>query len=144
MAWFCLTCSKTLFPFSELNEEELCSTIQGKKIKFVAVSKRRSENEHILVYRINDVFNETNKEDLSAYFNINDFNSTLDSKEFNNTNFLHLNIASLSYNFDEFYTLLSQLNIKFDIGISASQLKKISSRNNNINLDGYFIEHTPT
>ena len=37
-AWFCLTCSKTIFPFSELNEEELCSTIQGKKIKFVAVS----------------------------------------------------------------------------------------------------------
>ena len=30
--WYCLTCSKKLFPFSALNDNDLHSTIQGRKI----------------------------------------------------------------------------------------------------------------
>ena len=37
-----------------------------------------------------------------------------------------MNILSLTYNFDQLHTLLSEININFDlIGIAESQLKKI-------------------
>ena len=59
--------------------------------------------------------------------------------------FLKMNISSLCHNFDDLHTLLSEINLKFDIiGITETRLKKNSIRNINIDLKGYTIEHTPT
>ena len=45
-----------------------------------------------------------------------------------------MNISSLSYNFDQLHTLLSEINISFDvIGIRID-----------IDINGYNLEHTPT
>ena len=56
-----------------------------------------------------------------------------------------MNISSLCRNFDDLHTLLSEINLKFDIiGITETRLKKNSIRNINIHLKGYTIEHTPT
>ena len=56
-----------------------------------------------------------------------------------------MNISSLCRNFDDLHTLLSEINLKFDItDITETRLKKNSIRNINIDLKGYTIEHTPT
>ena len=51
-----------------------------------------------------------------------------------------MNISSLCRNFDDLHTLLSEINLKFDIiGITETRLKKSSIRNINIDLKGYTI-----
>ena len=55
-----------------------------------------------------------------------------------------MNISSLSYNFEQFHALLSELGINFDIiGITETRLKRDILRTN-IDLKGYSFEHTPT
>ena len=56
-----------------------------------------------------------------------------------------MNISSLTYNIDQLHTLLSEININFDlIGITKSRLKKDTTRTTNIDIKGYTFEHTPT
>ena len=50
-AWYCIFCSKDVFPFSDLNGNEFHTTTQGKKEKFLTVAKKRSSNEHRLLDR---------------------------------------------------------------------------------------------
>ena len=38
--WYCIVCTKELFPFSKLNDENLILTLKGKKIKFVNVAQK--------------------------------------------------------------------------------------------------------
>ena len=57
----------------------------------------------------------------------------------------HLNINSLSKNFNGFNHLINDLNLDFDIlGISESRILKSQSLNISINLQNYVIEETPT
>ena len=59
--------------------------------------------------------------------------------------FYHLNINSLSKNFDDFNHLINDLNLDFDIlSISESRILKSQSLNINIRLQNYVIEQTPT
>ena len=39
-AWYCIFCSKGVLLFSELNDNELHTTTQGKKIKFLTIAKK--------------------------------------------------------------------------------------------------------
>ena len=58
---------------------------------------------------------------------------------------LHINIASLSAHFDELKTLLSFLDHPFDIiGISETKIRDGIAPANNLDLDGYNFENTPT
>ena len=44
-------------------------------------------------------------------------------------NFFHMNVSSLCHNFDDLQTLLTRINIKFNIiGITATRLKKLSDK----------------
>ena len=57
----------------------------------------------------------------------------------------HLNISSLTYNFDQLHTLLAGLDIKLNvIGITETRLKLNSMHTRTFELEGYIIEHTPT
>ena len=57
----------------------------------------------------------------------------------------NLNISSLSYNIDQLSTILNTLKVKFDIlGITESRLRTDKQTINNIDLEGYVIESTPT
>ena len=59
--------------------------------------------------------------------------------------FFHLNINSLSKNFDNFNHLINKLKLEFDIlGISESRILKSQSLNTNVSLQNYVIEQTPT
>ena len=59
--------------------------------------------------------------------------------------FFHLNINSLSKNFDNFNHLINELKLEFDIlGISESRILKSQSLNTNVSLQNYDIEQTPT
>ena len=58
---------------------------------------------------------------------------------------LHLNIWSLSKNFDDFCILLQEINMNFDIiALTESRIKKNSVSPINIKLENCSIEHTPT
>ena len=52
--WYCLTCSKKLFPFSALNDNDLHLTIQRETIKFKAFTRKRSSLENVLIDKLND------------------------------------------------------------------------------------------
>ena len=59
--------------------------------------------------------------------------------------FLHMNISSLSFCFDELYALLSELNHSSEIiVISESHFKSSTQSIVKINLENYCVEHTPT
>ena len=78
------------------------------------------------------------------YYNCQEFNSIVASCKFS-FSALHLNISSLGRYFDEFNTLLSLLNLKFDvIGISESRFLKQSPPVFDYNIEGYSVAHTPT
>ena len=57
---------------------------------------------------------------------------------------LHLNICSLSKNFDNFCILLKEINMNFDIiALTESRIKKNLVTPINIELENYSNEHTP-
>ena len=59
--------------------------------------------------------------------------------------FFHMNVSSLTKNFDDFNILLNDLNVNFDIlAITESRIKKDSSSPVNLHLDNYSVEQTPT
>ena len=47
--WFCIECSKDIFPFFSLNGVECFSTTQGKKLKFLTKTKKGLTNEEKLI-----------------------------------------------------------------------------------------------
>ena len=55
--------------------------------------------------------------------------------------FFHLNVNSLSKNFDNFNHLINELKLEFDIlGISESRILKSQSLSTNVSLQNYVIE----
>ena len=59
--------------------------------------------------------------------------------------FFHLNINSLSKNFDYFKHLINKLKLEFNIlGISEPRILKSQSLSTNVSLQNYVIEQTPT
>ena len=59
--------------------------------------------------------------------------------------FFHMNVCSITKNFDDFSILLSDLYISFDIlAITKTRIKKDSSSPVNLQLSNYLTEHTPT
>ena len=145
--WFCIDCTKSILPFNGIDNNELHCTLQGKKIKFSTFSKKVNPYADILIEQLNDMMDQEQEDffNPSAYFDCKKFNENFDDKTYKGTNFLHMNINSLSYHFDDLHTLLSQLSVNFDIiGITETHLRTHSLSTTNINLHGYSIEHTPT
>ena len=63
----------------------------------------------------------------------------------NSSQFLHLNIASLSFHIDELKLLINSLNIEPEVvAITETRLKCGRQSITDIELDGYSIEHSPT
>ena len=120
--WFCIECSKDQFPLSKLNNNEFHHTILGEKIKLLPTAKRNFGSENALIDRLNNVLNDFDIPNSSTYFGIKEFNDAFDSKIFTGLNLFHLNISSLTYNFDQLHTLLAGLDIKFNVlGITETE-----------------------
>ena len=91
-AWYCISCSSKIFPFSNLNEDDFHKTIHGKKVLFLTITKNRNQNEQIFIEKLNDAIDKEDLENSSSYFHVNELNNNFSENEFNGTNFLHMNI----------------------------------------------------
>ena len=119
--WYCLTCSNKLYPFSALNDNVFHSTTQDKTIKFKAFTRKRSSTGNVIIDKLNDTISESDLENSSQYFEVDDFNKAFNSSNHKGINFFRMNISSLLFNFDQLHTLLSEINISFDvIGITET------------------------
>ena len=120
-----VTCFEAIFPFSNISNEELFETNQGKNIKFKVFTKK--------------ILDKTlNSEMMTAKYYKHDEASFL-LKIY----FFHLNIFSLPFHFDELIGLMTgwkQVNIDF---LSISEILVKLNRNflNAIAIPGF--EHTP-
>ena len=143
--WFCIECSKEIFPFSSLNGVEFFSTTQRKKLKFLTKTKKQLTNEEKLINQLNDAMNSTDLTNPSTYYSIDKFSKCFKSNLFNGTNLLHLDISSLPYNCEQLHTLLAETDINFDkIGITEKRLTAGQKALNNIDIEKCVIEHTKT
>ena len=143
--WFCIECSKEMFPFSSLNPVKFFSTTKGKKLKFLTKTKKWLTNEEKLTNQLNDATNSSDLTNPSTYCTIDKFNKCFKSNLFNGTNLLHSNISSLPYNYEQLHTLLAEIDINFDIiGIKETRLRTGQKALNNIDIQKYVIEHTKT
>ena len=128
-----------------MNEDDFHKTIHGKKVKFLTITKKRTQNEQILIEKLKDAMGKEDLENSSSYFHVNELNNIFSENDFNDTNFFHMNVSSICRNFDDLETLLAKINVKFNvIGIIEARLKKSSIRNTNVDLNGYSFKHTPT
>ena len=58
---------------------------------------------------------------------------------------MHLNISSLQYHMEELSDLIEKSKAKFSVtNLNVSRLNKEIASINNINLQNYNIQHTPT
>ena len=134
--WFCIECSKEIFPFSSLNGVEFFSTTQGKKLKFLAKTKKQLTNEEKLINKLNDAMNTSDLTNPSSYYSTDKFNKSFKSNSFNGTNLRHLNISSLRYNYEQLHTLLDDIDINFDIiDITETRLRTGQKSLNNIDIE---------
>ena len=142
--WFCIVCMKELFPFSDLNDNDLIATTLGKQIKFTSISKKRISEKKTFLNSINTESENNTDENISKYFEPNEI--TIPKNDPKTTlNILHLNISSLPAHVNELQTLLSFCTVDFDIiGISESKLIKNKKHLINIDIPNYTQEYCTT
>ena len=91
-----------------------------------AFTRKWSSLENVVIDKYNDAVRESELENFSQYFKVDDFKKAFNSLcqvTIRVTIFFHMDISSLSYNFDQLHTLLSEINISFDvIRITETQL----------------------
>ena len=134
-AWYCIEIYKIYFSFQWHWQQGTLFHYTGQKIKIYDIFK--NSNKHILTERLNDMMNQKEFDSPSVYYDYEKFNEDFGQNIYNGTNILHINIDSVSYHFDDFHTLLSQLFVNFDIiGIKEARLKTHALRTTNINLQG--------
>ena len=124
--WYCIQCTKSFFPYGNVRNHELPCVLEGKNIKLAQGNNILiGDEKKSLISNLNEAIRSTqNNNKNSEYYDINELNS-IDSKCHTEMNIFHLNISSLSHNFDQLHTLLSTLNISFNfIGITESRIRK--------------------
>ena len=118
---------------------------QGKKIKFEALAIRQPDQTTELIDKVNDVMDiPKNKTVTGKYYQVEEIPPLISDLD-NRLSFFHLNISSLSFRYEELYTLLTSNNLEFDIiCISEIRLKLNKTSLTSISLPGYNIEYTTT
>jgi len=118
--WFCLNCTidfhENIFPFGSIENETLSNLFGYDKPSVVDSLPSFEITSHLT--NLPDLHDYDIDEQLS--YNINSSYHTIQelstsSTSHNDLSFLHMNIRSLSCHFDELLTLLSNLNISFDV-----------------------------
>ena len=138
--WYCKTCIQEILPFcnKKINQNIINlgnAGIDPNLKNLLCQLNNLSEKENI----DNENLPNCKYRDISYFSNLD---VELKSKCLS---FFHLNINSLSKNFDNFNHLINKLKLEFDIlGISESRILKSQSLNTNVSLQNYVIEQTPT
>ena len=78
--WYCIVCTKELFPFSKLNDENLILILKGKKIKFVNVAQRWILGSTQFLQQINLGAEIEQNVNITRYFNPNELHQPPDKK----------------------------------------------------------------
>ena len=96
-------------PFGNLTDHELFQTLQEKKIKFTAVTQSSIKPYKNLINDLNSTIDNTDQIASFHYYDINELNNITRKykSEQYEMSFLHMNISSLPFHFDELYALLS-------------------------------------
>ena len=81
-------------PFNDIDNNELYSTIQAKN--------KNKKLQHIPTERLHDMMNQSEFNNLSAFYYYKKLNEIFNPNICNGTNILHMNINSLSYLFMTF------------------------------------------
>ena len=76
--WYYIKCTNAIFPFDGIDNNELHSFIQSKKIKFITFSKKTNPNQYILTGCLNDMMNQEEFYNPSAYYDYKKFNEYFD------------------------------------------------------------------
>ena len=138
--WYCILCTPEILPFCQINEKMYIP--KGN-------SNKPTDALFNLMNQLNNFTDEEKENELNLpnckYRELDYFkNLTKDFKR-NTLSFFHMNVCSLTQNFDDYNILLSELNVGFDIlAITKSRTKKDSSSPINLQLNNYSIEHNPT
>ena len=141
--WYCIVCTKEIFPFSKPNEEILILTLKGKTIKFVNVAQKRILEKTQFLQQINLGAESEQNVNITSYFNPNELKELPDKENF--LKVFHLNISSLPYHCSELHSLLSECNIDFNvIGITESRIKRNQKALSNIEIPNYKVEQCST
>ena len=102
-------------PFGNLTDHELFQTLQGKKIKFTDVTQSSIKPYKNLINGVNNTIDNTAQIASFHYYDINELNNVTRKYKSNQHEimsfFLHMNISSLPFHFDELCALVSESNL---------------------------------
>ena len=138
--WYCILCTYEILPFCTVNS--VMSHPKGSLNKPTGALIN-------LMNQLNNFTDDEKENKLklpnSKYRDTDYFQQLSRNFKRKTVPFFHMNICSLTKNFDDFDTLLNDLNVNFDIlAITESCIKKDSSCPVNLHLDDYSVEQTPT
>ena len=140
-AWYCIKCPEEIYSFSNISNEDLFETNQGKNIKFKVFTQKSSKQNNDLIDTLN---NAHSKMMAAKNFELDEI-SELYSSTSPNRSFFHLNISSLTFHLDELLVLTAENKLNFDfLGISETHIKLNRNSLNPVSMPGYNIEHTTT
>ena len=111
--WYCIVCTKELFPFSKLNDENLILTLIGKKIKFVNLAQMRILEKTQFLQQIKLGAENEQNFNITRYFNPNELKEPPGQRKF--LEGISPQQSSLPYHCSELHSLLSECNIDSDV-----------------------------
>ena len=137
--WFCLNCTKIMFPFGQLDNEELLN-LHGCDIPSwvdsVPSFKITSGLTNLPNLDDYDIDEHLPSNINSNYHTLQDL-STFSNSE-NDLSLFHMNVRSLSLHFDELFSTLATLKTNFDvIGVSETWNSFENPIKTNVEIPGY-------
>ena len=160
-SWYCIDCCSRIFPFNSLSSNRnflaCCANTNSNITQWKdlendhnsSLSLKPSSNLELLVNQFNNATPENSnapgKISSSEYYDIEEMHNIEIPHKNKSLSLFHINACSLNKNFDDLQHLLSCTKTKFDIiAISETRITKQVSLLNNLNLNNYSFEFTPT
>ena len=139
--WYCIDCNSKNIPFSKLTDPEFEQLNKGKFINSSSQPLHNNIDNKTLNY-LNDMVDHS-QDNTCKYYDVDGLNELKLKQSL--SSYLHLNISSLPYHFQELESLLASINFNFDIiGITESRILTNKQLSTDINLKNYTIEQSPT
>ena len=160
-SWYCIECCSTIFPFNSLSSNknflDCCTNTDNNSTHWIdlendhnsSLSLKLSSNLELLVNQFNNATpensNDPEKVCSSKYYDIEEMHNIEIPHKNKSLSLFHINACSLNKNLDDLQHLLNCTKIFFDIiAISETRITKQVSLLNNLNLNNYSFEFTPT
>ena len=139
MPWFCLNCTIIIFPFGQLDNDELSNLHDFDFPSFVdstpsfEITSRLTNLPNLGDYNIDEHLPSNVN---SSYHTLQDL-STLSTSD-NDFSLFHMNTRNLSLHFDELISTITTLKINFDvIGLSETWNSIQNPIKTNVEIPGY-------